>query len=191
MNSDPACRCNGSNEYESEEVSVNDNGTLANVFVYVSRGLGHQAFPIPKDSVVLDQRGCRYVPHVFGIRARQVLVILNSDDTMHNVHASARLNKPFNIGMTRVAKRITRTFARPEVMVPIRCNVHPWMSAYAGVLDHPYFQVTGADGSYRLDRLPPGEYTVTAWHERFGSLEQRVTLADSTNRVVDFEFTSH
>jgi hypothetical protein len=189
--SDPACRHAGREVMASEEVIVNTNSTLRHVFVYISSSLGPLQFPLPSEPVILNQRGCRYTPHVFGIRAGQTLLILNSDSTMHNVHASPRRNRAFNAGMTAVMKKLTRSFEQPEVMIPFNCNVHPWMTAYAGVLQHPFFAVTSTAGSFELGPLPPGEYEVTAWHERFGELKQIVTLSASERRQVDFTFQTH
>lgn len=186
--SDPACAAADHDWIASDEVLINTNGTLRNVFVYVSSSFGALRFPAPSDPVVLDQRGCRYAPRVFGLRAGQTLLILNSDSTMHNVHAAPRRNRAFNAGMTRAVKKISRVFHRPEIMIPFNCNVHPWMSAYAGVLDHPFFAVTDTEGSFRLAPLPPGEYEITAWHERFGVLKQRVKLNASEARQMDFTF---
>ncbi len=188
VNSDPECQRAGHDVIASEEVVVNTNGTLRYVFVYISNGLGSLQFPIPSEPVILDQRGCRYAPHVIGLRAGQTLLILNSDSTMHNVHASPQRNRAFNAGMTAVVKKLTRTFDRPEVMIPFNCNVHPWMSAFAGVLDHPFFAITNTEGTFRLGLLPPGEYEVTARHERFGVLKQIVQLKTSEQRQVDFNF---
>ncbi len=186
--SDPGCAPEGHDLIESEEIVVNTNGTLRNVFIYISSDLSSLQFPLPSGPVILDQRGCRYVPHVFGLRAGQELQIWNGDSTMHNVHAAPRRNHAFNIGMTRVVKKLARAFDRPEVMIPFNCNVHPWMSAYAGVLDHPFFAITNTEGSFRLGLLPPGEYEITAWHERFGVLKQSVKLGPTEERRVDFSF---
>jgi plastocyanin len=186
--SDPACQRNGNDVITSEEIVVNTNGTLRNVFVYISSSFGSLQFPIPSEPVILDQRGCRYAPHVLGMRVGQTLLILNGDSTMHNVHASPQRNRAFNAGMTAVVKKLARTFDRPEVMVPFNCNVHPWMSAYAGVLNHPFFAVTETEGSFRVGPLPPGEYEVTAWHEHFGVLKQITQVGVSEERQVDFNF---
>ncbi|MDZ7381319.1 MAG: carboxypeptidase regulatory-like domain-containing protein [candidate division KSB1 bacterium] len=174
----------------SDEFVVNANRTLRHVFVYLAEGVV-QKYPPPGSPVVLNQIGCQYQPHVFGIQTGQSLLILNSDDTMHNVHAAAKHNPPFNLGMTRHVKQLTRTFIRPEVMIPFRCNVHPWMSAYAGVLEHPFFQVTDTTGSYRLGPLPAGAYQVVAWHEKLGRREQRLALGDSAALCLDFTFVAH
>ncbi len=188
ISSDPACQRAGHDIIAAEDVLINTNGTLRNVFVHISSSFGALRFPLPGEPVILDQRGCRYAPHVFGLRAGQELVILNNDSTMHNVHASPQRNRAFNAGMTRAIKKLTRSFDRPEVMIPFNCNVHPWMSAYAGVLDHPFFAITNTEGSFRLGLLPPGAYEITAWHERFGVLKQTVKLEASAERQIDFNF---
>jgi len=139
--------------------------------------------------VILDQRHCRYAPHVFGIQVGQTLKILNSDPTFHNVHASAQNNKAFNLGMSKVEKVKTRRFDRAEVMIPIRCNVHPWMSAYAGVVDHPFYAVTDTAGRYALKALPAGESVIAAWHEVFGTLVQTVKITEAETKTLDFTFT--
>lgn len=188
--SDPVCRRENQSLASSEEVVINSNATLRNVFVYISSSFGARRFPVPKDSVVLNQQGCRYLPHVFGVQTAQPLVLLNSDSTFHNVYAAAKVNRPFNLGMTLAVKKIVRAFERPEVMVPFRCNVHPWMASYAGVLDHPFYDVTGAEGTFRLGKLPAGEYEVTAWHERFGVLKKSVTLRAAESKELSFKFES-
>jgi len=185
---DPWCQRNGQDQIASEDVIINTNGTLRNVFVYISSSFGALQFPIPAAPVILDQRGCRYLPHVFGLRVGQTLEILNSDSTLHNVHASPERNRAFNIGMTRLLKKASRSFDRQEIMIPLHCNVHPWMSAFAGVVDHPFFAVTNTAGTFELGPLPPGEYEVLAWHERFGILKHRVKLQASENRQVEFIF---
>jgi plastocyanin len=189
MSEDPACAQEGGAQAYSEEFALNRDGTLANVFVYVKEGLGQRRYAIPTESVVLNQRHCRYAPHVFGIQVGQTLKILNSDPTFHNVHAAAGKNQPFNLGMSKVEKVKTRTFDRAEVMIPIRCNVHPWMSAYAGVVDHPFYCVTDSTGSYKLKGLPAGQYQIAAWHELFGGLMQNVQLAEAEIKTIDFTFT--
>lgn len=174
----------------SREVMVNDDGTLANVFVYVKEGLEGKSFPVPEESALLDQDGCWYKPRVFGLQVGQTLIIRNSDPTLHNVHAVARANREFNIGQPVQGMETTRTFNQTEVMIPFKCDVHPWMSAYAGVLPHPYFGVTKERGTVTLDNLPPGEYVIAAWHEKYGEQTQRVTLGESERKELRFTFTS-
>jgi hypothetical protein len=169
---------------------INDNGTLRNVFVYVKTGLEGKVFPPPRTPVILDQHGCAYQPRVLGMQARQPLLIRNSDDTLHNVHAMPTRSKEFNVGQPNKGMETTRTFTTPEVMVKFKCDVHPWMAAYIGVLDHPYFAVTGADGDVRIPELPPGTYEFEAWHETYGTKTQRVTLAPGETKELTFTFTN-
>lgn len=189
MKLDPACEQEGDAPVYSEEVVRGAGGALANVFVYIKDGLGHNRYAAPATPVVLDQHRCRYVPRVFGIQVGQTLKILNSDRTLHNVHASAQQNKSFNLAMSAVQKTRTRVFDKPEVMIPLRCNVHPWMIAYAGVLDHPFYSVTDTTGGYKLSALPAGEYRLEVWHESFGTLVQDVKLTEDETQTIDFTFT--
>ena len=125
---------------------------------------------------------------MFGIQVGQPLVLLNSDGTFHNVYAAAKVNRPFNLGMTLSVRKLVRRFDQPEVMVPIRCNVHPWMASYAGVLAHPFFDVTDGKGFFRLKKIPAGEYEITAWHERLGVLKQSVTVRAGESTELSFKF---
>lgn len=174
----------------SEAVMVNANGTLANVFVYVKAGLpATYHAPAPSAPVVLDQHGCRYHPHVFGLMVGQTLEIKNSDGILHNIKAKGVKNRPFNISQPSVMTT-TRTFTAPEVMVPLECNVHGWMNAFVGVLPHPFFAVTGADGSFSLKGLPPGTYTIEAWHEKYGVQTATVTIAGAETKTTDLTFAA-
>jgi hypothetical protein len=188
MNQDPACEQEGSATVYSEEVVINSDGALANVFVYIKAGLGSRRYATPETPIILDQRHCRYVPRVFGIQIGQTLKILNGDRTLHNVHASAESNKSFNLAMSAAEKVRTRVFDHAEVMIPLRCNVHPWMIAYAGVLEHPFFSVTDTTGGFKLSALPAGEYEIEAWHELFGRLVQNVKLAEAETTTIAFTF---
>lgn len=186
MDADPACVLQHSKGATSEEVLVNSNGTLRNVFVYVKQGLEGQKFEASKEPVVFDQKGCRYEPRVFGVMVNQPLQILNSDGTLHNVHSLAKNSKEFNLGMPIQGMKLTQKFTSPEVMVKIKCEVHPWMAAYAGVLDHPFFAVTGDDGTFTIQNLPPGEYVLEAWHEKYGA--QTATVKVPEGGDVSFTF---
>ncbi|MGH7455081.1 MAG: carboxypeptidase regulatory-like domain-containing protein [bacterium] len=188
MNQDRACMQEGGAQAHSEEAVIDPDGALANVFVYVKDGLSRRRYAISTTPVILDQHRCRYVRHVFGIQVGQTLKILNSDPTFHNVHAAAEKNRAFNLGMSKVEKVKTRTFDRVEVMIPIRCNVHPWMIAYAGVLAHPFYSVTDTAGGFKLSALPAGEYEIEAWHELFGTLLQKIKLAEAETTTIDFTF---
>jgi plastocyanin len=170
---------------------VNANGTLANAFVYVKAGLPAGAkYQAPATPVVIDQDGCRYKPHVFGLMVGQTLEIRNSDPLLHNIKAKATKNRPFNISQPTAGMKTTRTFSASEVMVSLECNVHGWMNAYVGVLPHGFFGVTGADGSFSIKNLPAGTYTVEAWHEKYGTQTATVTVAGAESKTQDFTFAA-
>jgi plastocyanin len=172
----------------TETVVVGTGSTLQNVFVYVKEGLGDRAFPVPSTPVVLDQKGCRYVPHVLGIQVGQTLELASADNTLHNIHAIPQQNREFNKALQLAGTKHTHVFSTKEVMVPFKCDVHRWMSAYVGVLDHPYHAVTGADGTFQLKGLPPGTYTIEAWHETLGTQTQTVTIGEKQTSDVAFTF---
>jgi len=172
-----------------DEVVVNDNGTLANVFVYVKEGLESLQFPTPNESVLLDQDGCMYAPHVLGVMAGQDITIRNSDGLLHNINASPTEQRGFNTSQP-TNMETTRSFGTVEIMVPLRCDVHGWMNAYVGVLDHPYYSVTSSDGGFDLSTLPPGDYVIEAWHERYGTQTQSVTVTTGETAEVTFTFSA-
>jgi hypothetical protein len=189
MNADPVCvRENKSPQFQETYQVGTDGKALANVFVYVKDGLGNYAYDPPTDSPRIDQKECRYHPHVFGMRVGQPLEILNSDPTLHNIHAMPKANQEFNNGQPIQGMKMTHTFTAKEVMVPFKCDVHGWMNAYVGVLDHPYFSVTDASGKFELKGLPPGTYTIEAWHEKLGTTTQSVTIAAKESKDVTFTF---
>lgn len=175
----------------NEVVVVNKNGTLANVFVYVKTGLpAGGKYPAPAAAVVIDQAGCIYHPRVFGLMVGQKLEIKNSDPLLHNIKAMAKKNRPFNISQPTAGMTTIRTFNTPEVPLPVECNVHGWMHAYVGVLPHPFFATTGADGSFSIKDLPAGTYTVEAWHEKYGAQTATVTVTGSDTKTADFTYTA-
>jgi plastocyanin len=187
VDSDPACKRDHPNSLTVDTITVN-NGGLENVFVYVKTGLDDYAFDTPTQAVTLDQKGCMYTPHVFGVRAGQPIEIVNSDPTLHNVHALATTNREFNFAQKIQGIKQAKTFTVPEVMVHFKCDVHNWMSAYAGVLNHPYFAVTANGGAFELKNLPAGTYTIEAWHEKLGTQTQTVTLGEKDSKPVNFTF---
>ena len=186
MASDPFCEKQGA--AVSETIVVGADGGLKNVFVYVKDGLGTLRFPVPATPVVLDQKGCRYDPHVFGVQAGQPVEIVSSDATLHNIHALPQANREFNTGQPVPGVPHRHTFSTKEVMVPFKCDVHRWMNAYVGVLDHPFYSVTSDAGSFELKGLPPGTYTIEAWHEKLGTQTQTVTIGEKETRSVQFSF---
>ena len=189
MNADPKCLTLNKTPQSQETYEVGEDGkSLANVFVYVKDGLGSYVFDTPTEPAKINQENCRYHPHVFGMRVGQPLEILNSDDTLHNIHAQPKGNSEFNNGQPIKGMKMTHTFTAPEIMVPFKCDVHGWMNAYVGVVSHPYFAVTGKDGKFELKGLPPGTYTIEAWHEKSGTQEQKVTIAAKDSKDVAFTF---
>jgi plastocyanin len=189
MNADPVCiRENKSPQFQETYTVGADGKSLANVFVYVKDGLGNYVYDPPTGSATIDQKECRYHPHVFGMRVGQTLEIINSDPTLHNIHALPKGNAEFNTGQPIQGMKTTHTFTAKEVMVPFKCDVHGWMNAYVGVLDHPYFAVTKDDGKFALKDLPPGTYTIEAWHEKLGTMTQSVTLGAKETKDVNFAF---
>ena len=187
MNADPVCVKANSTPQFQETYTVAD-GKLANVFVYVKDGLGNYVYDMPTDVAKIDQMNCRYHPHVFGMRVGQKLQIINSDPTLHNIHAMPKANSEFNNGQPIQGMKMSHTFDKQEVMVPFKCDVHGWMNAYVGVLPHPYFAVTKDDGKFELPNLPPGTYTIEAWHEKLGPMTQSVTIGAKESKDVTFTF---
>ena len=189
MDADPVCTKQHSDRTYSQDAIVNENGTLSNVFVYIKKGLEQYTFSTPAEQATLDQKGCLYTPHVFGVQTKQEIKILNSDTTTHNIHPLPRNNREWNQSQRAQGKPLIKSFPREEIMIPVKCNVHPWMKSYIGVLSHPYFNVTGAAGSFELKDVPPGDYVIEAWHEKFGASEQQVTVGASESKEVSFSFS--
>ncbi len=189
MNSDPKCVAEAGDDTQTEYYVVSDSGSLVNVFVYVKEGLEGHSFPPATETVVLSQDGCRYRPHVFGVQVGQTVQIVNDDATLHNIHATPSANEEFNMGQPVEGMTADRTFDTAEIMVPFQCDVHGWMNAYVGVVDHPFFRVTGADGAFDLSGLPPGDYVVEAWHEELGTQTQNVTVGEGATAELSFTFS--
>jgi len=188
MSADPKCEEANPDGRTGDLFIVNDGGAFQNVFVYVKEGQGDTKAEPPAEPAIIDQQGCMYEPHVLGVVVGQTVEIRNSDATLHNVHALPENSKQFNNAMPMKGMTIKKRFTSPEVMVRLKCDVHPWMSAYVGVLDHPHFAVTGADGSFEIENLPAGTYTVEAWHEKAGTQTQKVTVSDDAPAAADFSF---
>lgn len=187
MSAEPTCAEKHEGTPTQQTVAVNDDATLRNVFVYVKEGLPDQAWPASDEQPVLDQDGCVYIPHVIGVRTGDDLTIRNSDGLLHNVNAQPQTNRGFNVGQP-TNMETKRAFTTQEVMIPVTCEVHGWMNAYIGVVDHPYFAVTGDGGTFTLEGLPPGTYTVEAWHEKYGTQTMQVTVAAQETGTAEFTF---
>jgi plastocyanin len=183
--SDPNCKA----PIATESFAVGKEGALGNVFVYVKDGLGNRVFPVPSTPVTLGQKDCTYQPHVLGIQVGQTLAIVSHDPTLHNVHAVPRSNQEFNVGQPDPSVRNQHVFSTAEVLVPFKCDVHNWMQAFVGVVDHPYYAVTATDGAFSLKGLPPGTYTIEAVHEKLGRQTQSVTIGEKETKDVAFTFT--
>ncbi len=171
----------------SEELVVN-TGALQNVFVYVKEGLEGYSFPQPEQAVTIENSKCMYVPHVSGARVGQNIIFLNQDSTLHNIHSYPKASKAFNLGLPMVGMKQTRKFDAPEIMVPLKCDVHPWMLGYVGVVSHPYFGVSDAKGEFELKNLPPGEYTIQAWHEKLGVQTQKIIVGAQEIKEIEIRF---
>jgi plastocyanin len=194
MDADPFC-ASANPDPTAEDIVVNGD-KLANVFVYIKDGqaggknITGYSFEAPAQPAVLDQKGCQYVPHVLGVQVNQTVNVLNSDETAHNVNVDARQNEKFNQGQPPKGAPIVKQFKRAETVIPVKCNQHPWMRAYVGVLQHPFFAVTGADGRFEIKGVPPGTYTVVAWHEKYQQGQtMSVTVGAGAPATADFSFT--
>jgi plastocyanin len=190
MDADPACAKKHSKPAPNEMLVLGGGNAMGNIMVYVSKGLpSGKSFPAPKTPVTMDQEGCQYKPHVMGIQVGQPYRILNSDGVLHNVHTLPKINKSYNAGMPATRKEATTSFDKPEPMFNIKCDVHPWMSAYIGVFTHPFYSVTKTDGKFTISGLDPGTYEITAWHERLGTQTATVTVGANDTKTQNFKFT--
>ena len=180
----------GGKRVKPESVVINDDGTLRNVFVWVKTGIEGWSFPSPEGNALLDQKGCMYQPHVQGVRMGQSLTVKTSDPTAHNVHGYGKVNRSFNRSQPAGAADIVIPLRRAEAGPPmkVKCDIHPWMNAYVAVVDHPYYAVTGPDGSFKLANLAPGTYTIEVWHEKYDVQEQTITIADNEAKTLEFTY---
>jgi plastocyanin len=189
MDADPACAKKHTAPVPNEMLVLGTGNSMGNIMVYVSKGLpAGKTWPAPKTPVVLDQNGCQYKPHVMGIMVGQAYRILNSDGILHNIHTLPKINPSFNRGQPATVKEMTTNFPKPENMFQVKCDVHPWMSAYIGVFTHPFFSVTSADGKFTISGLDAGTYEITAWHERLGPQTASITVSGSDTKSQDFKF---
>jgi plastocyanin len=189
MAADPSCAKQHSGTVPTLEVVTDSKGGLENVLVFISDGLGDRTFDPPKEPVVISQKGCLYQPRVMAVQANQPIEVVNDDPTSHNIHPMPANNREWNKAELPGA-RVEEAFAREEIAIPVRCNIHPWMRGYIAVLKNPYFAVTKPDGSFDLPNLPPGTYTVKAWHEKLGMATQTITIGANQTREISFVFKS-
>jgi len=188
MSEDPACVEAHHGKAYDESVVVNPNGTLSNVFIYLKSGLEGKTFAVPATPVVIDQKGCWFHPRVMGIQVGQTLQVTNSDPVTHNIHPLAQINRDWNHSQGEGDPPLARRFIKPEVMIRVKCNIHSWMHAFIGVVDHPYFAVTGPDGTFEIRNIPPGDYVIEAWQETLGTQEQKITVTPSGKIETIFTF---
>ena len=191
MGMDPGCTIAVKQPNYSQQFVVS-NGSLGNVYVYVKQGLEGKSFATPSDPVILDQKGCRYEPHVIALMAGQTLRVLNSDPTMHNIHAqpNAPSNPEWNMSQMPKGAPIEKVFHDPEVMMPFKCNQHPWMKAYVNVAANPFYAVSDSAGNFEIKGLPPGEYTIAAVHEALGEQTQQITVGAKENKALEFTYSA-
>jgi plastocyanin len=186
MSATPFCTRAHSGGQASEEVVINGNGTVKNTFVWVKAGVPDRQWTPPAGQIVLDQSGCMYKPHVIGVMTGQPITIKNSDATNHNIHPLPTSNQEWNESQPPGSGDKTQSFPRQEIMIPVKCNIHPWMRSYISVVSHPFFAVTGDDGTFTIKGLPPGTYTVEVVHEKYGKQEQQVTVGAKESKTADF-----
>lgn len=188
MSANPMCERQHSTPQPAETVVINPNGTVRYALVWISSGLPKARWMPPQTSVVLDQNGCVYRPHVLALMVGQQLEIDNSDPVNHNVHAEAQVNVPWNESQPPQADKKFKTFPREEIWFPVTCSVHPWMRAFLSVVSHPFFAVTGEDGTFMLKGVPPGSYTVEVIQEKLGRKTAPVAVAAHDNKTIDFTY---
>jgi hypothetical protein len=188
MSEEPACVEAHHGKAYDESLVVGKSGALANAFIYVKSGLEGKTFAIPPTPVTIDQSGCWFRPRVMGIQAGQILQVINSDPVTHNIHPMAEVNREWNHSQGAGDPPIARRFLKAEIMIRVKCNIHSWMHAFIGVLDHPYFAVSKDDGSFAIKNLPPGAYTIAVWQEKLGTQEQQITVPPAGTAEANFTF---
>ena len=171
----------------SETAVVSKEGQVMNAIVYVKDGLGDKQFPAPTEKKVINQVGCMYDPHVLTVQVGQPVTVLNSDETLHNIHSFAKKQRAFNFAQPQKGMEKDVDFQRDEFVL-VKCDVHPWMSAHIGVFTHPFHAVTDKSGEAAIAELPPGDYTIGIWHEEFGEQEQKVTIKEGEEAVLEIAY---
>jgi hypothetical protein len=189
MAKEPVCQKEHNPPATIQAVVTGPNNTLDNVLVYVSKGLpAGKSYPTPSQPATFDQKGCMYGPHVTALMVNQDFHVTNSDPVAHNIHPLAKVNKEWNKSQPPGSGPIDEKFDKPEITIPVKCNIHPWMRGYVAVLDHPFFAVSDADGKFTIKGLPAGHYTVTAWQESWGNETAEVDVPASGAKTLDITF---
>jgi plastocyanin len=188
MSAEPYCQKSHPKPVVPPEVVTGEGASLANVVVYVKDDMSKYSFTTPSQPVPLDQQGCMYDPHVVALMAGQTLEVKNDDQTTHNIHPMPKDNREWNKSQPPGAAPIEDSFARAEMAIPVKCNVHPWMKSYIFVFKNPYYAVTTKDGKFEIKNLPPGTYTIEAWQEKYGVQDQSVTIGPKESKEVSFTF---
>jgi plastocyanin len=188
MDADPICLTHHTGPVYPQTLVLGEGNTLGNVFVYVKSGYEKKAYPVPTEPVILDQKGCQYDPHVVGAMVGQTIKILNPDGTLHNVHATSKINPEFNLAMPKFRTETTKIFDKAEFMFAMKCDVHPWMGAWVSIMDNPFFSTTKADGKFTIANLPAGNYEVEAWHEKLGTKTVKITVTADETKEENFVF---
>lgn len=185
---DPQCTIMHQDEpLLSDRELISPDGGIQNVFVYVKEAPAGD-YPPPAEQEVIDQVACRYIPHVLGVQVGQEISVRNSDPTLHNVRSFARVNRPFNNSQPKGTPPRIKKFDKAEMAIRLKCDIHPWMTAFVFAMDHPFFAVTDAEGGFAISGLPAGEYTLVAWHEKYGEQEAVVTVTEGELATADFTF---
>ena len=188
MAAEPSCAKQHPTPPTSQEVVVGKEGALENVVVYLKGDFSKYKFDTPSAPVSITQKGCMYDPHIIALQTNQPFQVVNADSVTHNIHPLPKDNREWNESQPPGAAPIDRMFSHEEIGFPVKCNIHPWMKAYVSVFDNPYFAVTGPDGSFDLKNVPPGSYTLVAWHELYGTSEQPVTIAPKESKTLKVVF---
>lgn len=190
MEADPDCQDLHPARIRDTRIQTAKDGGLANVLVYLKSGVAKRNFMPAPSPVVLDQRGCQFVPRILSARTGQTIAVSNSDPVSHNIHPMPVNNRDWNQHQAPGSPQLERRFAHAEIMIPVKCNIHGWMKSYIGVLDHPYSAITAANGTFALTNVPPGNYEIAAWHEAWGETAQSITLPASQSVKIAFLFAA-
>lgn len=188
MAQEPSCAKMHGGMAVSQDVVIGPGGSLANVIVYVSAGLNSVGVDPANKPAVIEQKGCMYTPHVVALQAGQDLKVVNSDSTSHNIHPMPVNNREWNKSQPPGTPPIEATFAREEIAIPVKCNIHPWMKSYIAVFKNSYFSVTDKNGNFELNNLPPGTYTISAWHEKFGTISETIIVGPNGAKPIELAY---